>query len=556
MMSNSSSSHNSQFERESEAMISPITTRTSMASPDQLNLDTSEDPRRTRRNSNVHWKEDGPLSADGNQNPPVSASRDVNHTGFGAEDWAKSPSQPYMELLEEHSRLRERMNMLESRLPNVDLLRSSDYSEKGDGSSERSCLSTEPQWMTWQEYLEPTGRATNILEVLIEKPHTNSRRKSLGTVPETATKVQAKTPPMEIPVKNIERIRIRSLHIINALQQITEQTFPNSSCYTIHRPFKILLFHKEQIEEYLADLVFHTSQNADCIFGDKCKAAPSLCKERYGSLDSYYQGDSGKSGNSQSPCHASPTGTYHDNVHGEDQAQNSNTIQGQQLSRSDGEECQHEVSEDLLAQREAITHLRALSKFMDEDMREIFKRHHLLRSSEPGMVYFSDIWHLFMAGDLVVTNDETKPMVYRVSILPARQFFPSRRPVKSMKFKSDGSHQQVESIYAQESMTVANIDVFSYDFDGQTFGPVETRITVVSFDGLKKVTDLPIYPLRFREDAALFETRMLGRGQKYRELLTIPHWEYNGLSVVEPQEQVIKFGLSKTLTEILTNLGL
>ncbi len=63
------------------------------------------------------------------------------------------------------------------------------------------------------------------------------------------------------------------------------------------------------------------------------------------------------------------------------------------------------------------------------------------------------------------------------------------------------------------------------------------RIAVVSYDGLKNITDLPVYPLRFHADADSFRNTMLERGRKFREMLTVPHWEYNGLSASEPQEQ-------------------
>ena len=517
-MSRFSSSEDSQTVTDAEASkatMSPITRFTSFSSAPNLNFDNTEDAKRSRRNSFVHWKDDGPLNTVDIDPSHLSASRDIDSSRYGGEECTKSPAQPLSEVLEEHTRL---LNTLESRMQSIEQPRSSEYSERGDGSSERSGLSVKPQWMTWQEYLEPASKATSILEVLVEKPHTNARRRSSVAGPEASARAPHSS---ETSLKNIERIRIRSLHIINALQQVTEQTFPNSSCFTIHRPFKILLLFKEQIEEYVSDLEYQASQNAFCILGDQCKAVWD-----------------GRSEMSQCPNTQDLSERLDD--------QDTNTIveehaiqspRSEHLNHTDGV-CTHEVTEDMLAQREAILHLRALIKFMNEDMSDIFERHRLLRSDKAEMVSFLDIWHLFMAGDLVVTNDETKPMIYRVSILPARQFFPSRRPVKKVKLRSDGSHHQVESIYAEESMSVSTVDVFSYEFDGQTFGPVETRMTIVSFDGLKKITDLPVYPLRFRKDASAFEARMLERGRKYRKLLTVAHWEYNGLSVAEPREQV------------------
>lgn len=545
-MPGSSSSERSELEQEQETLVSPMssfTPITTASSSDALGIDAPKESKKSRRDSNVRFRDISPLPIKHSQDPALPLYKDRYTSQSGREDWAKSSlqPQPYSELLEERTRLEGRISMLEARLENLDVPRIADFSDKGDGSSERSAgLSLEPQWQTWQEYLETPAKATNILEVLTEKPHTNKKSSLAIAQPETA-------PEDPNPVKNIERIRFRSVHIINALQQITEQTFPNASCFTIHRPFKILLFYEDAIEDHLTELEHEFSRNAHCILGEQCKAHLDL--EKIVSMISEDNISSQERAQRAMRNGADDRSDY-DYVAGADlngrkplegQFCTSNAVTGQQLvhsARDDDVECKHEMSEDLLAQGEALSHLRALSKFMKEDMREIFKRHHLLRSPRADEVSFTDIWHLFMAGDLVVTNDESNQMIYRVSILPAGSPFSSRRPVKEMKLRSDGSHQQFESIYGQEAMSVLHIDVFYYNFDGRNFGPVEERLTVVSYDGMKKVTDLPVYPLRFREDSHQYMKKMLGRGKKFRELLTKPHWEYNGLSAAEPQEQV------------------
>ncbi len=547
-MPNSSSSERSGSENENAnedilSAISPVTPLTAISSSDVLNIDTLKERRRVRRDSSVRFRDVSPLPVEDFRPSSLPTSKDKYTSQFRREDWVKSPvqSQSYNELVEERSRLEDRVTMLEARLQNLDLPRLPDYSDKGDGSSERSGLSVEPQWQTWQEYLEPTvtRTATNIMEVLIERPHTNKKSSLAVSQPEAAFESPN-------PVKNIERIRFRSIHIINALQQITEQTFPNSSCFTIHRPFKILLFYERGIENHLAELEELFSENAQCIQGEQCKVRVDLEKILSRPPDIYHIPHSVDRQDSQN---GASTSTFNDKAdykptrerQSNEQVDTSNAVVEQQVfhaTGNNGTECKHEMSDDLLAQAEAITHLRALVKFMKEDMREIFRRHRLLRSSKADMISFTDIWHLFMAGDLVVTNDESNLMIYRVSILPAGSPFSSRRPVKEIKLRSDGSHQHFESIYGQDFMSVTHIDVFHYNFDGRNFGPVEERLTIVSYDGVKKITDLPVYPLRFRADSHEFRAKMLERGQKFRDLLTKPHWEYNGLSAAEPQEQV------------------
>ena len=428
------------------------------------------------------------------------------------------------------SQLFDRIESLENQLQNLELSRHPGSSEKGDGSSEKTGLSTEIQWMSWQEYLEDASKASNILEVLIEKPHTNSRRRTSSPQPtlEVARRISTRSPAS--PYKNIERIRIRSFHIINALQAITEQTFSHSTRLIIHRPFKVLLFYKEQILDYLVELEHDFAENTQCPLGEKCKGFVKLDGGNVSPQDSQRRHSSSNSirrGTSDEPAHVSTSNALH--------------------MRSDDSKCRHELSEELQAQVEAITHLRILTKFMKEDMHEIFEKHELLRSRKAVKIAFQDMWHLFMAGDLVVAESESSERgmeLYQVAILPACDLFSSRRPVKQIQTRTEGSHQLVESVYKEEAvsvMSVFTVDLFYFDFDGQKFGPVERRMQLISYEGEKNIVDLPLYPLRFRKDAAQFKTMMLERGMKFRELSApniYPHREYNGLSMGEPQEQV------------------
>lgn len=429
------------------------------------------------------------------------------------------------------SHLVQRIDSLESQLQNLALSRHAGSSEKEDESSERTGLSTEIQWMSWQEYLEDASKASNILEVLYERPHTSSRRKSIVAQPTPETSQKVPTKPPASSYKNIERIRIRSFHIINALQTITEQTFSSSSRLIIHRPFKVLLFYHEQIKDYLHWLERDFLENTKCDLGKRCKGRVELTEElsspqgaRRPRSSSNRQEISEKSGVDMSNS-APPL-------------------------RSNEDQCGHEVSEELLGQMEAITHLRILVKFMKEDMSERFVKHELLRSSKAEKIAFQDMWHLFMAGDLVVAESESSERgleLYQVAILPACDFFSSRRPVKQIQTRMEGSHQLVESVYKEEvvsAMSVFTVDVFYFDFDGQKFGPVEKRIKLVSYEGEKNILDLPLYPLRFHKDATGFKDSMLQRGMKFRELSApneYPHREYDGLSAGEPQEQVSRY---------------
>ncbi|KAL8759679.1 MAG: hypothetical protein Q9184_003542 [Pyrenodesmia sp. 2 TL-2023] len=425
------------------------------------------------------------------------------------------------------SQLFDRIESLEGQFRNLDLSRNPGISEKGNESSEQTGLSTEIHWMTWQEYLNDASSATNVLEVLFEKPHTNNRRKSSVALPTLDV-------PQRFPSSswNIERIRVRSYHIISALQSITEQTFSNSSRLIIHRPFKMLLFYHDQILDYLVELENDFDKNTECALGKDCKGYLDLDNGDFRAQETGRPRSSSFRMRSSDETSSEPPKTS-------------------PLKETGTDACRHELSEELLAQAEAISHLRLFTKFMDEDMKEIFAKHELLRSSKAKKIAFIDMWHLFEAGDLIVAESDSSERsleLYQVAILPACDFFSSRRPVKQIQTKTEGSHQFVESVYGEESvsaMSVFTIDAFFFDFDGQKFGPVERRLELVSFEGERNIVDLSLYPLRFRKDAAQFKNMMLGRGMKFRELSipnVYPHREYNGLSI--DSQVIIDFALA------------
>ena len=514
----------------------------------------SED--RLRRDSLVRSNKNStrPLSVDETSSPSTLVSKDAN-PHEPREERRHSNSLQY-----DNDMLEERVRYIEAQLRANESIRLPNPTEEGDYSSERSHLSTEPQWMTWQEYSDPIGRATNIMEVLVEIPHASSRRKSKSISLER---------PLEDPLQTIQRIRIRSPHIIYAHQRITEQTYPSNSSLLIHRPFKILLFYEKQIELYLAELAENYDQYTNCPLGDRCKGFTNFDNTTpksgdnnetpRGTLRRRFTDEPDTPGTKSPLASSEEQGNFALFNKLQQTSVPSNRTEGHlhqdsSFAQTNSETCKHEFSDDLQAEKEAITHLHALLKFMKDDMKAIFERHHLLRSPETTddiLVGFRDLWHLFAAGDLVVTDDPAPSRIYRVSILPACEFFfSSKRPVTEIRMRLEGSHKEVESVYKQESMSYLNVDVFYFDFDGRNFGPVEKRFRIISFDGEKKVTDLPLFPLRFHKDASKIRSQMLDRGTKFCDLCTIVHREYNGLSAVEPKEQV-RFLPTTPITECI-----
>ena len=508
--------------------------RTSITSPGTCSNDML-DATKLRRSSSVRFTDDQSTTGAEYQSLSGNIVGDGKALAAEEDDRGKSPSQFTGDPLEE------RVRFLESELQAIRFSRVSDPSERGDDSSEWSGLIPEPQWMTWKEYVGPATKATSILEVLYEKPHTTNGRKSVvgQSTYEANSNASEKLAPKAC--RTPERIRIRSQYINTALQIVSKQTFPSLECLTVHQPFKIFIVYGDAIQEHLAEMESDFARGTYSVLCEQCKGSVNHHGDLFEPRHSTLANDTPTNGHQIPEARGQALSLLEQPLSNELQAPHEYHDRYFPSLDGNGKQCKHDVSEELLAQREAIIHLRALVAFMKNEMQDVFAKHRLLRSDKAEMVAYRDLWHLFEVGDIVVTDNKSNqetPKFYRVSILPVCNVFASRRPVKKIKLRNDGTHQQVESVFKEQPMNVLSVDLFSFDYDGDKFGPIETRIDVVSYEGEKKILELPLYPIRFLKDAAILKAEMLERGTKFCDLTNIAYRDYNGLSVAEPQEQV------------------
>ena len=507
--------------------------RSSFLSQQAQREEVIDDYKSHRRHSYVHLHP-GPEYSE--EDPPSSSVQTLKEGRSIGADTQRNR----VEALEEHIR------SLEGRLYHNGYLPFVDSTEDGD-LLERTHVSTEPHWLTWHEYCEPMKRASNMLEVLTERPHT---RRKLSNNPSMTYQR-----PIANPLKNIKRIRIRSHHVINVLQIITEHVFEDMSCLTLHRPFKILLFYQKEIEAYLAHLE-HTYSSRKALCGDDQCQGPAdlvdseLIPESIRALRRRPKGDLDVNPSEDIAQESLPTPErrqYFTSFEEEEAPppprrghHDLSGLMKKDASNTADKDAASESVDDSLPQEETILHLSALVTFMREDMGPIFERHRLLRSSKAATVYFEELWHLFMPGDLVVGDDEQNPRLYRVSIVPPSDRYSNMQVVKEVRVQSDGQMPRVEATQREASIQCFNIDVFHFDYDGQSYGPVESRVTIIAYEGEKNITDLPFYPVRFRKDAATYKSQMSHRGARFIRLCTeiAAQRDYDGLSAEEPQEHV------------------
>ena len=183
---------------------------------------------------------------------------------------------------------------------------------------------------------------------------------------------------------------------------------------------------------------------------------------------------------------------------------------------------------------EALEHLRLLVEFLDNDLKSTFALRRRISAKKDCPIAFSDLWHLYEHGQEVRTPGN-QIQVFKV----AR--FTGGRDIWSENLARSGV--QFPTFYPdkQESKGSFFVECYSYDFDGQKYGPVRIVFEIRRYEGLRDITSLQVYPWWFDPDHENERIRLARRGEKFIALTRvnkIAHKSYRGLSLDENAEEV------------------
>lgn len=197
-----------------------------------------------------------------------------------------------------------------------------------------------------------------------------------------------------------------------------------------------------------------------------------------------------------------------------------------------------------------LSHLKCLIEFQDKYI--VPKQRHL-RSSGLSNISYSDIWHFFKPGDIVIAaNGKQAYQVVKVTASRHRGSESDRWAGLFGKDRRDSKDSKSEEV---------SIECVYIDFDGQQLGPVSASFSIRKFDAEKEVVSLPIYPLRFlilkgqisraiqpiNENKVLEESHesrfeqlrrsFIERGRKFVRVAKVKHMYYAGVTV-DPRDEV------------------
>ncbi len=144
-------------------------------------------------------------------------------------------------------------------------------------------------------------------------------------------------------------------------------------------------------------------------------------------------------------------------------------------------------------------------------------------------------------GNLLVTCDITFDLIW--TLLPPNEVvFALNKLAEKRVYWAHGHEYQKE----EDGSLALNIDCGYVDDDGKRIGRAQaTIIKIPQFEGKRKITDLPIFPLKYHPEKSGIREELLGRGRTRLKFRQQRFHEYNGLGLTEVESADGRRHLSK-----------
>lgn len=174
--------------------------------------------------------------------------------------------------------------------------------------------------------------------------------------------------------------------------------------------------------------------------------------------------------------------------------------------------------------------LRCLIDFMDDHLKPIFDLRRSISNESLQQISYSDLWHLFQPGALVISNSPELSGICRAfRVLHVTGGRPILNPNEII-----GPYEISDAdarITLGSKITPFILDCFYLDYDGSRFGPRSKRITFEEYRGYKDILALEVVPLPFLHDAPPVQQTLIARGHKYTSLVPTAHVLYERLNI-------------------------
>ncbi|RSL50748.1 hypothetical protein CEP53_008685 [Fusarium sp. AF-6] len=188
-----------------------------------------------------------------------------------------------------------------------------------------------------------------------------------------------------------------------------------------------------------------------------------------------------------------------------------------------------------------IDHLRLLKDLIETELSPSIGLYQRIKDGVPEKIAFEDLWFLFQPGEMLYFKTQGHDQLGKAhAVTGGQQRKRSRtkeeiieigRPMPRM---NDGENDFPIIHHAvRGTWTPLIVDYYTMEFDGRHVGPVGGRRQIRHYTGERKITDLPICPLRFHEKREEIIRQLTARGKMYCS--SHGHRSYNGSTTpIEP----------------------
>ncbi|RYP41370.1 hypothetical protein DL768_010503 [Monosporascus sp. mg162] len=192
-----------------------------------------------------------------------------------------------------------------------------------------------------------------------------------------------------------------------------------------------------------------------------------------------------------------------------------------------------------------IAHLQLLYDFIETELKYYLELQIKVENGLLTTIAFEDLWYLFRPGDVLydksqgyeqalkiysVTGGQPRRRQHRLSTLPRRY------DDDSDEADSENENTNKDALVEASgpgTWSPFTIDCYKMGFDGLRVGPVDSCRQIKHYSGEYKITDLPVYPLRFHERKDEIAAKLEARGRGF--LNSYGHKSYNGFTVPKPR---------------------
>ena len=74
------------------------------------------------------------------------------------------------------------------------------------------------------------------------------------------------------------------------------------------------------------------------------------------------------------------------------------------------------------------------------------------------------------------------------------------------------------------------VEILYLDNDGKKYGMAEMDLQIKNFQGVKKITSLPVYPLKYHPNSDEMKARLVERGKKFAGMSGMHYKNHQGMA--------------------------